>query len=241
MSGDVHVRFCERPGVRFPRAAHLVILVRGSREQAEAIRDEAAHVLEHELRMELAVEKTLITHVDQGFDFLGHRVRRVPWRGKLVAWTYPSKKSLTAIKRKVKSLTTKSTTKLSLKALLIRLNAILRGWAVYFRYDASKRTLAYVDNYAWWRVIRWLRKKHPHRTWKYIRRRYCGGRWDIQEDGLDLFRPSKVKVERYRYRGQRIVLPWMDDDEFGPTGRYAASRYDDPSYLNVLEEALLVG
>lgn len=219
-------------------ADDFVILLRGSRRQAEALRDEVALLLRDELKMELSVEKTLITHVDEGFDFLGHRIRRMPWKGKLVAWTYPSKKSLEAIKRKVKDLTTRSTTNLSLRQLLTHLNPVLRGWGTYFRYDASKRTLAYVDNFAWWRVFRWLRKKHPKRTWKYLRTRYCAGRWTLQEAGFELFRPSRIKVERYRYRGTRILLPWMDSDELGDVGRYASSGYDELGYLGALQEDL---
>jgi RNA-directed DNA polymerase len=219
-------------------ADDFVILVRGSREQAEAIRDEAARVLKDELKMELSAEKTLVTHVKEGFDFLGHHVRRVPWKGKRVGWTFPSKKSLAAILRKVRSLTDRSTMYLQLRQLLHALNPVLRGWATYFRYDASKRTLAYVDSFAWRRVFRWLRKKHPERTWKYLRNRYCGGRWTIQDGGVELFRPSKVKVERYRYRGTRILLPWMAQDELGEVGRYARSDYDDPSFLGSLQEAL---
>ena len=219
-------------------ADDFVILVRGSREQAEAIRGEAARVLRDELKMTLSEEKTLVTHVDDGFDFLGHHVRRVPWRGTKVGWTFPSKKSLNAIKHKVRSLTNRSTTYLSLKKVLHALNPVLRGWSTYFRYDASKRTLAYVDHFAWWRVFRWLRKKHPKRTWKYLRQRYCRGRWALNEGGLDLFRPSTVKVERYRYRGSRILLPWMADDELGEVGRYAKANFDDTTFIGALEEAL---
>lgn len=219
-------------------ADDFVILVRGSREQAEAIRDEAARVLKDELKMELSGEKTLVTHVDAGFDFLGHRIRRLPWKGKPVAWTYPSKKSLEAIKYKVRSMTTRSTTYLSLRTVLIQINAALRGWASYFRYDASKRTFAYVDSFTWWRLFRWLRKKHPKRTWRYLKQRYCGGRWTIQEHGIELFRPHKVKVERYRYRGTRILLPWMDSAELGSVGRFARADYDDPSFLDELQARL---
>jgi RNA-directed DNA polymerase len=221
-------------------ADDFVILLRGNREQAEAVRDEAARILRDELKMELSVEKTLVTHVDEGFDFLGHRLRRIPWKGKKVCFTYPSKKSLETVKRKVRDFTTRSTLNHSLKTLLVRLNPVLRGWATYFRYDASKRTLAYVDNFAWWRVFRWLRKKHPKRTTRYLRARYCGGRWSIAEDGTELFRPSKVKVERYRFRGTRIVLPWMAPDELGVVGRFARGDYDDPAFLGALEEDLAV-
>jgi hypothetical protein len=126
---------------------------------------------------------------------------RGAWRKSKVAFTYPSKRSVEAIKYKVKNLTTHSTTHSSLGTLLLQVNSVLRGWATYSRYDASKRTLAYVDYFAWWRVFRWLRKEHPKRTYGYLRNRYCGGRWWINDDGVELFRPAKVNVERYRYRG----------------------------------------
>lgn len=221
-------------------ADDFVVVVRGSREQAQAVRDEAARVLRDELKMELSLEKTAVTHVDEGFDFLGHRIHRVPWRGRKVSLTYPSKKSLESIKHKVKHLTTRSTTHHSLKTLLLLLNPVLRGWSTYFRYDASKKTLAYVDYYAWWRVFRWLRKKHPKQTWRYLRTRYCGGRWRIQEGDVELFRPSRVKVERYRYRGHRILLPWMKPDELGQVGRFGRVDMDEPSILGDMEERLSV-
>ena len=109
---------------------------------------------------------------------------------------------------------------------------------MYFRYDASKRTLAYIDSFAWRRVFRWLRKKHPGRNIQYLQRRYCGGRWWIHEDGVELFRPSKVKVERYRYRGTRILLPWMESTELGIVGRYARTDYDDTGIVGALDEKL---
>jgi len=76
---------------RFLRYAEdFVILVRGVREQAEAVRDEAARVLRNDLKMELSEEKTVFTYVEEGFDFLGCRIRRGASRKSKVAFTYPS-------------------------------------------------------------------------------------------------------------------------------------------------------
>ena len=224
------------PTYRLVRYADdFVILVRGTRAQAERLRDQAAHLLRAELRMELSLEKSHITHVDDGFDFLGHHIRRVPWRGRQVAWTYPSKKSLEALTRKVRGWTTRSTTYLTLEQLLRHLNPMVRGWTNYFRYDAAKRTFAYVDHFVWWRVMRWLRKKHPKRNWRYLRKRYCGGKWDIRMGRITLFRPHLVKVERYRSRGQRILLPWMNPDDLGPVGAFARGPADETTYLETLQ------
>ena len=74
MSREVHVRFCERGGVRFPSATHLVILVSGSREQAEREKAELANYLRQTTGLELS-EKTRISDLAEGFEFLGHRMR----------------------------------------------------------------------------------------------------------------------------------------------------------------------
>ena len=47
-----------------------------------------------------------------------------------------------------------------------------------------------------------------------------------------------VQVERYRYRGTRILLPWMDPEELGTVGYFARTQYDDPEYVGALQEAL---
>jgi hypothetical protein len=88
------------------------------------------------------------------------------------------------------------------------------------------------------RVFRWLRKKHPTRNIPYLKRRYWGGRWRIHEGDVELFRPSKVKVERYRNRGTRILLPRMEPTELGAVGRYALTAYDDLHIVGALDEEL---
>ena len=59
-------------------ADDFVVLVEGTLEQAEAERGALAEFLQRELRMELSMEKTRITDVREGFDFLGYRVTQQP-------------------------------------------------------------------------------------------------------------------------------------------------------------------
>jgi RNA-directed DNA polymerase len=197
-----------RPTYRLIRYADdFVLIVKGTRAQAEALKEEVAEVLAT-ARLTLSAAKTLVTHIDDGFDFLGFRIQRKAHGDKRMVYTFPSPEAFKAIKRKVKALTRFGTTPLSLRQLLFRLNPLLRGWANYFRHAASKRTFAYLDYYTWWRVARWLWKKHKRPSWKRLRRRELRN-WEIGEDGISLFRPHRVTVERYRYRGSRIPSPWL--------------------------------
>jgi RNA-directed DNA polymerase len=94
--------------------------------------------------------------------------------------------------------------------VLLRVNAVLRGWANYFQHGVSKRTFSYLDSFAWRRVTRWLRKRHHGINWASLRHRFMRG-WDIVVGGVTLFMPSRTRVTRYRYRGSRIPTPWMEE------------------------------
>ena len=188
--------------------------------------------------MTLSAEKTHITHLDDGFDFLGFRIqRKTRGDGRAVVLTYPSKDALAAVKHKIKRLTGRGTTSLRLGDVLRQVNPILRGWAAYFRYGASKRTFSYLGYYAWWRMILWIRRKHPHLTWKQIRRRYYGAD-RISENGVTLYNPAKMRVERYRYRGAQICTPY-NIDEVDPAGaRFRHTGHDDEAFVGKVSELI---
>jgi RNA-directed DNA polymerase len=170
------------------------------------------------------------------FDFLGFRIRRIRRRdGRTVIHTYPSKHALAAVKRKIKQATARGTTSLRLVDVLRVVNPILRGWANYFRYGVSKRTFSYLGYYAWWRLIYWIRRKHPALTWKQVRRRYYGAD-RITQDGVVLFNPATVTVERYRFRGGQIVTPY-NDGEVDPAGaRFRHTTHDDVAFVGQVSE-----
>ena len=65
------------------------MIVAGTRAQAEAIKNEAAEFMAERMRLTLSPEKTAITHVDAGFDFLGFRIKRVPRPGRAPSPTSP--------------------------------------------------------------------------------------------------------------------------------------------------------
>jgi len=185
------------------------LVVSGTRADAEALKEEAAGVLST-MGLRLSPEKTLITHIDEGLDFLGWHIQRHRKRGtdKYYVYTYPSRKALTTVMGKVKTQCRKTGTDLPFDTLLINLNRMLRGWCAYFRPGVSSATFQYLSSYVWARVIWWLRRKHPRMNWKDLRRRFCGGRWWPSSEERELFNPAKVGTTRYRYRGTVIPSPW---------------------------------
>ena len=222
--------------IRF--ADDFVVLVKGTEAQAEAIMAELPAIL-NPIGLTLSAAKTHLTHIDEGFCFLGFRIqRRVRQSGLPCIYTFVSDEALASIKRKVKTLTKAGTRNLALHQLLRMLNPVLRGWTAYFRFAAAKRTLNYLGHYAWWRVARWLRKKHTKSTWRWIWRRYgLGGR--PQEADLTLYNPAKVAVIRYRFRGNKIATPWNDADSRVPGHRRLT--FDEPEFLGRVEESLVFG
>ena len=197
------------PVMRLVRYADdFVVMVAGARHDAEALWDEVSMVLAP-IGLRLSEDKTRVCHIDEGFDFLGWRIQRRTRRGRSgerAVYTYPSKKALASIVGKVRSLTRRGRHR-TLAVLLHRLNPVLRGWCNYFRHGVSQRTFSYVDYFAFWRVFGWLRKRHIGLNKHTLVRRHLPG-WKISDDGIDLFRPAAVAIERYRYRGTKIPTPW---------------------------------
>ncbi|GCD40798.1 group II intron reverse transcriptase/maturase [Streptomyces paromomycinus] len=198
------------PNYRLVRYADdWCLMVSGTNDDAEALREEIAEVLSG-MGLRLSPEKTLITHIDKGLDFLGWRIQRHRRRGSTrhYIYTYPSGKAVKAMTGKVRTMCRTTNTSQPLDALLRQLNPALKGWCVYFRPGVSSATFAYLSYYTWHQVGSWLRRKHRRSTWKDLRRRYCDVGWWPASEERPLFNPAKVTTTRYRYRGTVIPTPW---------------------------------
>src|SRR6266536_4627397 len=152
-------------------ADDFVILVHGSREDTEALREDVARTLEP-MGLRLSPAKTQVVHIGDGFDFLGFRIRWKRKRGtsKWYVYTFIADRPVKSLKAKIRALTNRRSQQ-DLRYVLIRLNQIMRGWANYFKHAVCKHTLGNLANFAWWRVIRWLRTLHRWR-WKDVRRAF---------------------------------------------------------------------
>jgi RNA-directed DNA polymerase len=139
----------------------------GERHHADALRKEVAGVLAP-LGLRLALEKTRVVHIDEGFDFLGFHIRRMrkPGTSKHYVYTLPTKKAIQSIKDKHKVKTNRSTLHADVDEMIVYLDRSLKGWANYFRHGVSKKTFGQVDDHAWNRLATWIRRKHSGIGWK---------------------------------------------------------------------------
>ena len=106
--------------------------------------------------LELSPEKTSITHIDQGFDFLGVNIRK--YNGKLLI--KPSKKNVKAFLDKVRNAIKDNKTAKQIN-LIKMLNPIIRGWANYHRSVVARETFERVDSEIWRSLWRWTKRRHP--------------------------------------------------------------------------------
>jgi RNA-directed DNA polymerase len=144
--------------VRF--ADDFVVVSNGSRAEVEATKQAIHDFLHSELHLELSEEKTLITHVNDGFTFLGFHIQRHKPEGRWVVHLRPAAKAVDRVKRKIKSLTTRGWTWMDEYTRLTTLNSVVRGWAEYYRHTSLLSDIAHITWYTWQRYLGWLLKKH---------------------------------------------------------------------------------
>jgi len=147
----------------------------------------------------LSPEKTRITHITEGFDFLGWNMRK--YNGKLVI--KPSKANIHAHLKKVREII-KGSKAIKQINLIRQLNPVLRGWANYHSHMVAKKTFGYVDAQVWSMLWRWSTRRHPNK----------GARW--------------VKCKYFKTRGSRNWLFAAEDEKQGRKEIRLLSESDTP-------------
>jgi len=155
--------------------------------------------------LELSIEKTKITHIDEGFDFLGFNVRK--YKGKLLI--KPSKGNTKVFLNKTRALI-KSHATATTEDLIRHLNRKIRGWANYYRHVVSKVTFRYVDDRIFLALRQWINKRHPEKNIRWKNDKYFRSqdmrRWIFSVKVksrrgkycfLDLFKATQLPIRRH--------------------------------------------
>ena len=196
------------------RYADDFVVMCHTKEEAENIRALLTNYLS-ERGLTLADDKTLITHIEEGFDFLGFNVRRYnvtifkkgqqPRPGKKLL-IKPSKNSVKALRAKIKNEFARARGT-NAQALIGRLNPIVTGTANYWKTQVAKEIFHDIDCYLWKKIERWLTRLHPRKNWKWLKERYfkpdktgqSRSKWILTDPvtGNQLKRMSWTEIKRH--------------------------------------------
>ena len=125
----------------------------------------------------LSEEKTQVTHIDDGFNFLGFNHRK--YKGKLLI--KPSKPNVLLFLRNLRELIKKHAT-IPVNDLIKLVNPKLRGWANYYRHSVAKKTFNYISHKLFEMLWHWAKRRHPTKSRRWIAMKYFinrKGQWQF--------------------------------------------------------------
>jgi len=150
--------------VNMIRYADDLVVTASSKEVLEQQVKPAIEAFLAERGLELSLEKTRITHIDEGFDFLGFNIKK--YQGKLLI--KPSRQNIKNVLAEARSII-KSNPTAKTENLIWQLNPVLRGWANYYRHVVSKKAFARIDDGIHHAIRRWINRRHSNKSnqWRY--------------------------------------------------------------------------
>jgi RNA-directed DNA polymerase len=198
-----------RDKVNFIRYADDFVVTAASKETLEQKVKPVIVGFLRERGLKLSEEKTVITHITQGFNFLGQQVRK--YGKKLLI--KPTRQSMRGMLEKARRLI-RSCRGLAAAVLIRKLNPLLRGWANYHRHVVSKRVFDRVQYCLRTMLWRWARRQHPNKSRGWIQRRYhsadAHGAFSVwvhnrtgERRALSVYSVARTVIERHiKVRGE---------------------------------------
>src|SRR6202008_877317 len=164
--------------------------------------------------LRLSLEKTKITHIDSGFDFLGQHVRK--YQGKLII--KPAKKNIKNFLDQVRGIIRENKTAKTVN-LIGLLNPVIKGWAEYHKTINAKTTSSYVDQRIWRALWHWAKRRHPRKGRRWVKDRYfarLGTRRWILNDVAATQDGRRIVVKLYAAIDTRIIIHKKGEGDLNP-------------------------
>ena len=139
-------------------------------ESPEFLREKVLPIVREfltERGLQLSEEKTVITHIGEGFDFLGKNIRK--YNGKLLI--KPCKSAVKSFLGKVRDIIKRSKS-IKQEILIRRLNPVIRGWVNNQRYVVSSKVFSTVDYEIYKCLWQWAKRRHKKKSRKWIAKKY---------------------------------------------------------------------
>jgi RNA-directed DNA polymerase len=177
-------------------ADDFVVLCNGTKEQAHAMKEELGGLLSS-LGLQLSEEKTKVTHITEGFDFLGYRIMRsIGTSGKMIPKVLIPAKAITRICHAIRRMLAPNSTYESVKAKMIALNRLIRGWCAYYRCTNSPGSMFNkVGVELFWDMAHWLGKKYKLSMPRVMHRFREGN--TFRTPAIQLIMPTEYKAKRF--------------------------------------------
>jgi RNA-directed DNA polymerase len=180
LEGELRQRFPPTTEKHGHRAKYKVNLIRYADDFI--ITGRSKELLEEEIKplvarflqergLELSQEKTKITQITEGFEFLGQQVRKYQSGKRMKLLITPSKKQMQSFLEKVRKLV-KDRKQVTAGKLIVALNPRIRGWATYHQHVVSKVVFSKVDRAIFQLIWQWAQRRHPTKGRKWIRKKY---------------------------------------------------------------------
>jgi len=195
--------------LRFVRYADdwCVFLTRANKRYAEMLKEEIREFLKTSSGLELSTEKTKVTHVRDGFEFLGfHLEKGTGQKGKFVPKIKVGQKAIANIRLRLNEAARYRPSQESIDTRVKNVSAIIRGWSNYFKIAHNFSALAgKLDHLAHWAMVKAISRKNDKSTKQVHRKFYFSGRIGVSPDKtLARFSDTKMSLD---YRGPTKYEP----------------------------------
>ena len=193
-------RYHGEPNLRFVRYADdwCVFLTRANKRYAESLKEEIREFLLDQCGLELSVEKTKITHVRNGFEFLGFQLKQgISQAGKLVPKIKIGQKAISNIRIRLNEVTRYRPSQEGIDARVRNTSAVVRGWANYFKIAHNFSAVAgKLDDITHWAMVKAISCKYDKSTKQVHRKFYFNGRIGVSPDKtLVRFSDTKMSLD----------------------------------------------
>jgi len=189
------------------RYADDFVIICHTQGQAESMYEKMENYLK--IRgLSLSAEKTKVTHIEEGFNFLGFNIRQYRiGKNKTKLIIKPSKDSVKKAKASIKDIFAKRRGR-PVNELITELNPVIRGTANYWQHAVSKKIYADTDYYVWKKTRKYLNQLHPKKSGEWKEKRYfepdhngiSEDKWiltDSKNHNTQLYKMSWTPIERH--------------------------------------------
>jgi RNA-directed DNA polymerase len=210
----IHVRYAD----------DFVILCNGTKAQAEAMKEEIYDFLKDKLKLNLSKEKTKVTHINDGFKFLGFIIRREQSHGgNMRTRILIPPDAVERFTAKIKRITCPTTHQEAVNAKILALNRVIQGWCRYYQYTSKASTqFNKTEHFVFWQLAHWLGRKYrlsmPQVMERYRKGNSLGTAHYQLRKATDfrtqVYRKSASKPNPYTMQQTSLEREYLPDESF---------------------------